>query len=110
MSRGTDWTVPIVPGLVSVTVAPAKSSGLSLFDRTLRMSSSYAPQKPRKSSVSASRITGTSRVRLPSLFSMSTAMPRPTCSLRTTSGLPSASSRKVEFMTGTVSWIARTTA
>ncbi len=40
MSRGTDWTVPMVPGLVRVTVAPAKSSGVSLFVRTLRMRSS----------------------------------------------------------------------
>jgi hypothetical protein len=40
MSRGTDWTVPIVPGLVSVTVVPAKSSGESLLLRTLRISSS----------------------------------------------------------------------
>ena len=38
----------MVPGLVRLTVAPAKSSGLSLFERTLRISSSYAPQKPRK--------------------------------------------------------------
>ena len=40
MSRGTDCFVPMVPGLVSVTVAPAKSSGPSLLDRTLRMRSS----------------------------------------------------------------------
>ena len=40
MSRGTDWTVPIVPGFVSVIVAPWKSSTVSLFVRTLRMSSS----------------------------------------------------------------------
>ena len=42
--------------------------------------------------MSASRTTGTSSVRLPSLFSRSTAMPRLTCSWRTTRGLPSASS------------------
>ncbi len=40
MSRGTDWTVPMVPGLVSVMVAPAKSSGVSLLERTLRMRAS----------------------------------------------------------------------
>ena len=40
MSRGTDCTVPMVPGLVRLTVTPAKSSGLSLFERTLRMRSS----------------------------------------------------------------------
>ena len=42
MRRGTECTVPIMPGLVIVTVVPAKSSGASLFVRTLRMSSSYA--------------------------------------------------------------------
>ena len=40
ISRGTDCTVPMVPGLVSVTVAPAKSSATILPVRTLRMSSS----------------------------------------------------------------------
>ena len=40
MSRGTDWTVPSVPGLVRVTVVPAKSSGTALPECTLRTSSS----------------------------------------------------------------------
>ncbi len=40
MSRGTDCLVPMVPGLVRVMVAPAKSSTVSLLDRTLRMISS----------------------------------------------------------------------
>ena len=40
ISRGTLWTVPIVPGLVSDTLAPWKSSTVSLFALTLRMSSS----------------------------------------------------------------------
>ena len=31
ISRGTDWTVPMVPGLVSVMVAPWKSSTASLL-------------------------------------------------------------------------------
>ena len=31
ISRGTRWTVPIVPGLVSVTLAPWKSSTVSLL-------------------------------------------------------------------------------
>jgi hypothetical protein len=110
MSRGTDCTVPIVPGLVRVTLTPAKSSGLSLLDRTLRIISSYDPQKPRKSWVSASRMTGTSRVRLPSDFSTSTARPRFTCSWRTTRGLPSASVANVDPITGMESAIARTTA
>ncbi len=38
--RGTDWTVPIVPGLVRVAVVPAKSSGVTLPDRTLATTSS----------------------------------------------------------------------
>ena len=40
MRRGTECTVPIIPGFVIVPVVPAKSSGESLFVRTLRMSSS----------------------------------------------------------------------
>ncbi len=38
--RGTDCTVPSVPGLVSDTVAPAKSSGAILLVAILRMRSS----------------------------------------------------------------------
>ena len=40
ISRGTDCTVPSVPGLVRVTVVPAKSSGAILLVWTLRTSSS----------------------------------------------------------------------
>ena len=40
MRRGTDWRVPMVPGLVRLTVTPAKSSALSLLVRTLRIRSS----------------------------------------------------------------------
>jgi hypothetical protein len=40
MSRGTEWTVPIVPGFVMVPVVPAKSSGDSWLVRTLAMISS----------------------------------------------------------------------
>ena len=40
MSRGTDCTVPMVPGLVRLTVTPAKSSAVSLLVRTLRIRSS----------------------------------------------------------------------
>ena len=40
MRRGTECTVPIIPGLVIVAVVPAKSSGESLPARTLRMRSS----------------------------------------------------------------------
>ncbi len=108
--RGTDWTVPIVPGLVSVTVAPWKSLTCSLLVLTLRTSSSYAARNSTKLSVSASRITGTTRVRLPSDLATSTARPRLTCGLRTMRGLPSLSSTNVLFMTGAASAMARTTA
>ena len=40
INRGTLWTVPIVPGLVSVIVAPWKSLTASLLPLTLRIRSS----------------------------------------------------------------------
>ena len=40
MSRGTEWTVPIVPGLVRLIVVPAKSSAPSLLVRARRTTSS----------------------------------------------------------------------
>ena len=40
MRRGTERSVPIVPGLVRLTVTPAKSSGVSLLLLALRMISS----------------------------------------------------------------------
>ena len=40
MRRGTDCTVPSVPGLVSDTVVPAKSSGAILLVWILRIRSS----------------------------------------------------------------------
>ncbi len=40
ISRGTEWTVPIVPGLVRLIVVPAKSSTVSLLARALRTRSS----------------------------------------------------------------------
>jgi hypothetical protein len=110
MSRGTDCTVPMVPGLVRVTVAPAKSSGESLPVRTLRIISSYDAQKPAKSRPSAPRMTGTSRVRLPSFFSRSTARPRLTRSLLTLRGVPSGPATNVPLRAGTASAMARTTA
>jgi hypothetical protein len=91
MRRGTDWTVPMVPGLVSVKVTPAKSSGVTLLRLTLPISSSYRAWKAAKSSVSASLMHGTNRVRLPSDLATSTARPRPTWGWRTTAGLPSTS-------------------
>ena len=40
ISRGTEWFVPIVPGLVRLIVVPAKSSVVSLPARARRMMSS----------------------------------------------------------------------
>ena len=40
ISRGTEWLVPIVPGLVMLSVVPAKSSVVSLLLRARRMMSS----------------------------------------------------------------------
>jgi hypothetical protein len=40
VSRGTEWTVPMVPGLVRLIVVPAKSSRVSLPARARRMTSS----------------------------------------------------------------------
>ena len=40
ISRGTEWTVPIVPGLVSEIVVPWKSSTPSLPVRARRTTSS----------------------------------------------------------------------
>ncbi len=39
-SLGTEWFVPMVPGLVSEIVVPAKSSAVSEPPRALRMMSS----------------------------------------------------------------------
>ena len=40
ISRGTEWLVPMVPGLVRLMVEPAKSSAVSLPPRARRMMSS----------------------------------------------------------------------
>ncbi len=90
MSRGTECTVPIMPGLVIDAVVPAKSSGEILLPRTFTMRSSYARQNPAKSRVSASFTLGTSSECVPSRFCTSTARPRFTCWWRTTTGLPSS--------------------
>ena len=110
ISRGTLWTVPIVPGLVSEIDAPWKSSTVSLFDFTRRMRSSYAARKPAKSSVSASRMIGVTSVRWPLPLSTSTARARLTCSRCTSRGRPSAPVTNSLFIAGTSSAIARTMA
>ena len=40
ISRGTEWTVPMPPGLVSEIVVPWKSATVSLLSRALRTTSS----------------------------------------------------------------------
>lgn len=40
VSRGTEWLVPTVPGLVRLIVVPVKSSIVSLPERARRMTSS----------------------------------------------------------------------
>ena len=90
INRGTECTVPIIPGLVIVPVVPAKSSTEIWLVRILRMSSSYALQNAAKSIVSAALTFGTMSVREPSRLCWSTASPRLMCSWRTTTGLPSS--------------------
>ena len=90
ISRGTECTVPIVPGLVRLIVVPAKSSVVSLPTRARRMMSSYALRNWAKSSVSAALTLATTSERLPSLPGRSMARPRLTCSGATSAGLPSS--------------------
>ena len=44
IKRGTEATVPMPPGLVSVNVAPVCSSTRSLLSRAFATRSSYAPR------------------------------------------------------------------
>ena len=97
--RGTECTVPIMPGFVMDDVVPAKSSGEILPLRTFTISSSYARQNAAKSRVSASFTLGTSSECVPSRRCTSTARPRFTCWWRTTTGLPS-SVAKAELRAG----------
>src|SRR3954466_9216484 len=108
INRGTEWTVPMVPGLVRLIVVPAKSSAVSLLVRALRMRSSYAAQNREKSSVSAFLMFGTTSEREPSSFARSIARPRLTWSGDVTAGLPSVVVN-ARFMTGN-SASARTSA
>ena len=87
MSRGTEATVPMPPGFVSVTLAPTRSSAESVFVRAFSISASNAALNSLKVSRPASRITGTISVREPSFFSTSTAMPSMTAPSSTREGL-----------------------
>ena len=97
--RGTEWLVPMPPGLVSEIVVPWKSSTPSLLSRALRTMSSYAVQKPAKSIVSAALMLGTSSVREPSGFGTSIARPRLMWAGVIRLGLPSTTS-KPTFISG----------
>ena len=100
ISRGTEWLVPRVPGLVSEIVVPLKSSAVRLPLRALRTISSYADQNWAKLSDSQPLIETTTSVRCPlALPGRSMARPRLTCSGCTTVGLPSTSA-KCRFITG----------
>ncbi len=80
MSRGALALVPTVPGLVRETVVPMKSSGEIVALRARATSSSKAFTNCAKSMRPASLMLGTSRVREPSFFWTSTAMPSRTWS------------------------------
>ena len=109
ISRGTEAIVPMPPGLVSETLAPWRSSAVSVFSRARVMRSPNASRNSGNESRPASRMTGTISVRPPSLRSTSTAMPRLTAPASSTCGLPSIS-WKARAMTGICSVAARATA
>lgn len=87
--RGTEWTVPMPPGLVSETVTPEKSSIVSLLSRARRTMSSYACQNSKKLRVSAFLMAATTSWRSPLGLTRSMASPRLMCSGLTSVGLPS---------------------
>ena len=68
ISRGTEATVPIPPGLVSVMLPPVRSSAVSVLVRAFSTSALYASTNSAKLIRPASRITGTISVRPPSLL------------------------------------------
>ena len=80
MSRGAEEVVPTVPGFVSDTVVPMKSSGeiVPLRERATRSSNAF--RNAAKSSLPASLMFGTRSVREPSFFCTSIAIPRRTLS------------------------------
>ena len=88
--RGTLWTVPIVPGLVSVIVAPWKSLDGQLVASDLADQVLVGSEEPGEvERVGVAQHRHDERA-LPSPLSTSTARPMLTCSLRTRRGLPSA--------------------
>ena len=89
--RGADELVPTVPGLVSESVVPMKSSGEIVPLRARATRSSKAATKSAKPSELAFLMFGTSSVREPSFFCTSTATPSRTSSRCTRVGWPSSS-------------------
>ncbi len=91
ISRGADDVVPTVPGFVSETVVPMKSSGEMAPFRERATSSSNAARNSGKASFWAPLMLGTSSVREPSFFWTSTATPSRTSSRWIRCGRPSTS-------------------
>ena len=91
--------MPIVPGLVSESVVPAKSSTVNAPPLAFRTISSYADQNWAKSKSSHPLIDGTNNCLEPSGFAKSIAIPKLICSGWPTAGLPSNSVKK-EFISG----------
>ena len=91
-SRGTEWLVPMPPGLVSEIVVPAKSSAVSVAAAGLADDVLVGlPELQERHRFSQSLIDATTSVRAPSLPGRSMASPKFTCSGVTTTGLPSTS-------------------
>ena len=89
IKRGTEWTVPMVPGLVSETVVPAKSSTVSPPERAFLISDSYVSRNCAKSIDSQPLMEGTRSWRVPSDFARSIAIPIFIWSGLPIAGLPS---------------------
>ena len=91
MRRGRDDVVPIVPGFVSEIEVPANASGSIVPFRAFATSVSNAARNSPNAIVSAPLMFGTRRLREPSFFVMSIAIPRFTDGFRMRAGLPSTS-------------------
>ena len=98
ISRGTLWTVPIVPGLVSVIVAPWKSLDRQLVRLHLADQLLVRGEEPGEVEGVGVAQHRARRGCAPPAFSTSTARPMLTCSLRTRRGLPSLPSTNVPFI------------
>ena len=93
ISRGTECSVPIVPGLVSEMVVSWKSVACRVPFRARRTTSSYAAQNFEKSRSSTCLILGTRSWREPSALDTSIAIPRLMWGGVTTKGFSSSSAK-----------------